>query len=258
MFSRFRPLSIGLNTFIGFTRDRIFHATMLLALALVLFSYALSSLTIVETQKILLDFGLMAISLSGVAIAIFLGISSVAKELEAKTIYTVLSKPISRTTYLIGKYLGCSVVLFVVHLMIAATLAALVSAMGGGMPTSYWECVYLMYLESLVILAIALFASIFSSTILSTSFTIGMFIIGRSAYFFMTLSDRSHDAAQKMLFKALYYFLPNLDRFNIRDVTAYSKPYPDGMLLTSSAYFVAYTTLFLVMSAYLFQRRDLP
>lgn len=231
---------------------------MLLAIGLVLLAYAISRLTIVEPQKILLDFGLAAVSLSGILVSIFLGISSVSREIELKAIYTVLSKPISRSDYLLGKYLGCTVVILIVHLIMGVALGLLVAAMGTGLPNSFLSCNYLMLLESLLILAIALFSSIFSSTVLATSFTIGMFLIGRSAYILHTLAARNPDPASKWLLRSMHDILPNLDRFNIREVTAYSKHYPAEMLMQSSLYFLSYAGVFLLLSSRLFKRRDMP
>lgn len=251
-------VTIAYNTFRGFSRDRIFHAILFLALAFVLFAYAISTLTIVESQKLLLDFGFLAVSLSGVLVAIFLGISAISREIESKAIYTVLSKPISRVHYLLGKFIGCAAVVAVAHLIMSVTLAAIVAALGIGMPNGLGACFGLMLLESLLILAVAQFSSIFSSSVLATSFTIGMFLIGRSSYMFLAASEKATDSLSKAVLRFLYDVLPNLDRFNIREVTAYSKPYPPGMPLTSAVYCMAYIIFFLALSAFLFRRKEMP
>ena len=251
-------LTIAINTLRGFSRDRVFHATLFLSIALVLFSYGLSTLTIVESQKLLLDFGLAAVSLSGALISIFLGISAVSQEIQTKVIYSILSKPIPRVAYLIGKYFGAGLVVLVAHVIMSLTLCAITIAIGTGLPDGLFACFYLMFLESLIILAIALFSSIFSSTVLATSFTIGMFLIGRSAYAFRTASERSTDEFTRWFLRGLHDILPNLERYNIREVVAYSKPYPENMIAMSSAYGLVYITFFLAFSALLFHRKDLP
>ena len=250
--------AIAYNTFRGFSRDRIFHATLLLSVALVLFSYGLSTLTMVEAQKILLDFGFTAISISGVVISVFLGISAVSREIESKAIYTMLSKPISRVSYLLGKFLGCAVVVLLAHVIMSLTLTAIAWSIGTGLPSGLFTCFAFMALESLLLLSVALFSSIFSSSVLATSFTIGMFLIGRSAYFFDTAYKKSADPVQRVLFRVLHDVLPNLDRFNVREVTAYSKPIPAGMALTTSLYCLAYVAVFLALSALLFRKKDMP
>ena len=121
--------------------------------------------------------------------------------------------------------------------------------------TGLYPCFYLMTLESLLILSIALFSSIFSSSVLATCLTLLLFLIGRSAYFFHSASEKA-EGFMRYVFRILYDILPNLERFNLREMAA--KPYPDTLLLDSSIYALAYTTLFLTLSTILFIRRDMP
>jgi hypothetical protein len=139
---------------------------------------------------------------------------------------------------------------------IALTLITL--SIGTELPQGIFACYYLMIIESLVILSVALFASRFSSTILASSFTIGMFLIGRSAYAFHKASERTSDELTRFVLRGLHNILPNLERFNIREVVAYSKPYPEDLLVLSSVYGGAYLVFFIAFSALIFQRKDLP
>ena len=251
-------MAVAINTLRGFSRDKVFHATLVFAVLLVSFSYGFSTLSLVESTKILLDFGLTAISLCGILISIALGVGALSREIESKIVYTMISKPISRVEYLLGKYLGCAMVVILVHLIMSFTLSLLLWAEASSFPDGMWACLYLMTLESLIILAAGIFASIFSSSILAASFTMGIFLIGRSSYFFKHAMEQANDGFSRWMFRFLYDVLPNLDRFNIRELTAYSKPYPPNLLPWSTLYCLGYAALFLIFSSILFRRRDLP
>jgi len=252
-------LAIAFSTLRGFSRDRIFHATIIFALLFIGFTFFLAGLTIVETKKILLDFGFSALSFAGIVMALFVGLTSIGKELENKTIYTILSKPISRTSYLLGKYLGCSLVIIITHIIMSITLIAIVSMVDKDLPKGLLVCFYFMTLESLIILAIATFFSVsVSSTFLAACLTVGVFLIGRSSSSIQNIVAKSDSPSTKTLLKIFYDIFPSLNRFNIREVIAYGKPYPEEMLLWSNLYFIAYAILFLSLSSLVFQRKDLP
>lgn len=252
-------LTIALGTLRGFARDRVFHATILFAVLFIAFAYFLATLTIIESRKILLDFGFSAISFAGVAIAIFTGLNAVGKELENKTIYSVLSKPLSRTAYLTGKFLGCVLVCTITHAIMSATLIAIIQAVGDGFPDGLSACLYLMVLESLLVLAVSIFFSVsISSSFLAGCLSLGVFLIGRSSYSLQVVAAKSGSPFTKTLLKLLYDVFPNLARFDIREVVAYGKSFPHEMLSYGSLYFLVYTVMFLALASFIFQRKDLP
>lgn len=249
---------IAIATVRGFVRDRIFHAALIFSILFTLFSFLLAQLTIVESRKILVDFGLSAISLSGVLMALFVGIASIGREIETKTIYTVLSKPISRAHYLLGKYLGCALACTIAHILISLSLLLILYQLGEGYPEGLWGCFYLMTLESLFIAAVAVFFSAnVSSSFLAGSITVAIFLIGRSANTFKIISNRSDAALPKVITRIFYDVFPNLERFNVRELVAYSKPYDHEILLWSTLYFAAYCSFFLASTAVRFRRKDL-
>lgn len=252
------PIVIALSTLRGFARDRIFHASLIFSVLFTCFAYLLSGLTIVENQKILVDFGLSAISMSGIIMAMVIGIASVGKEIENKTIYTVLSKPISRLEYILGKYLGCALAVIVSHLIISMSLVAILYAVGGGYPTGLALCFYLMMLESLLILATAIYLSVsVSSNFLASSITIAIFLIGRSAGSFKLIANRSESALARNFLRVFYDVFPNLDRFNIRELVAYSKPHAPHIGEWSTLYFFAYCLFFIAITSISFSKKDL-
>jgi Cu-processing system permease protein len=250
--------AIGSATFKGFARDKIFYGVLVISALLISFSFLIATLTFVETRKILLDFGFSAVSFSGIAVAIFVGISAVAKEIDNRTIYSVITKPISRWEYLLGKFLGCSLVLVVVHLSISAIQVIVLLATQNDFPPGLFQCFFLMLLESLIILSVAILFSVNSDSFLSGTFSFALFLIGRSNASLRALSQKTAAPITKSVFKVLYWCSPNLERYNLRDVVAYGKAFPPGMVTKGLLYCVLFITFALAISSWRFARRDLP
>jgi len=253
-----KVLAISRQTLSGYVRDRIFHSVLLFSFLFVGFSFFLSMLTIVESGKILLDFGLSAISLMGIFLGLFLGVTSVGREMDRGTIYTVLSKPISRTEYLLGKVLGASVVIFLVHLLNYLVLLLIVYHADESIPAGLLAAVFLMILESILVMLVGLFLSLcLSSFFLVASISLAIFLIGRSAGTLKSVYDRLDSGAVKYVVRVIYDLIPALERFNIREVVAYGKPYPPGMVGESLLYFLAYAAFLIGISFLVFRRKDL-
>jgi Cu-processing system permease protein len=251
-------LAIAGNTWKQFVRDRVFYIALIVAFLMLGFSYFLATLTIVESRKILLDFGLSATSLAGAMMALYLGVAAVAKEIELRTIYTILSKPVSRSGYLAGKLLGCFSVLAVGHLLLGLTVRFILFAASEPVPEGFYSCLLLILMESTLLLGIASFFSVFSNTILASGLTFAFFLIGRSNQAFLTMSEKAATDEVKAIASAFYYFFPNLERYNIRDVVAYGQPYPEQMIWIGLLYLVGYLLFAFAGACLIFERRDLP
>lgn len=249
---------IAVNTWKQFVRDRIFYIALGMALLMVAFSYLLATLTIVESRKILLDFGFSAVSLAGALTAVYIGVSAMAREIEQRTIYSVITKPISRSSYLLGKFLGGCAVLAVAQALMAGTIWAILYELGEGYPSGMLACFALIYLENLILLAVAFLCSVFTNSVAASGLAVGFFLIGRSSAAISVMSEKSQTAGTRVLAKLLYYVMPNLERFNIRDVVAYDRPYPAEMLWIGPAYALAFVVVCLAAANLILCRRDFP
>lgn len=251
-------LAIAKQTVFAYARDRIFHSVLVFSILLILFSFALSTMTIVESRKILLDFGLSAVSIMGILLSLFLGVTLVGWEVERRTIYTVLSKPIRRWEYLLGKYLGGALVVALVHVFSFFVLKWVVWRAGDELPSGMPQALLLMTLESMIVMALAMLLSlVLSSLFLVASISGAIFLVGRSASTFRTLYEKAEEGSFKVLLRVLYDITPSLERFNIREVVAYGKPYPDDMVSQGLLYFFLYTLFLLGTSFTVFRKKDL-
>lgn len=251
-------LAIGLNTFKESIRDRIFYSLLFFAVILVFFSIVLGKLTIGDPMKIIKDFGLGAISIGGTLIALFVGIGMVYKEMEKRTIYIILSKPLARWQFLLGKYLGLSLTILVEVAVMTILLFSLCFAYEQTLPWILLTAIVPIYIEILIILAFAVFFSAFSSPFLSGMFTLAIFIIGHFTQDLRLLAQASQDIVFKALADGAYYILPNLERLNYKTRVVHDLTIPVQELGLSFVYAVCYAALILIAAVFVFERRDIP
>ncbi|WP_035239738.1 ABC transporter permease [Desulfobacter vibrioformis] len=253
-----KVLAIGLNTFKESIRDRIFYSLLFFAVILVFFSIVLGKLTIGDPMKIIKDFGLGAISIGGTLIAIFVGIGMVYKEMEKRTIYIILSKPLARWQFLLGKYLGLSLTILVEVAVMTILLFSLCVAYEQALPWILLTAIGPIYIEILIILAFAVFFSAFSSPFLSGMFTLAIFIIGHFTQDLRLLAKGSQDTVFKALADGAYYILPNLERLNYKTRVVHDLAIPVQELGLSFVYALCYAALILTAAVFVFERRDIP
>ena len=247
---------IALNTFRESLRDKILYNLLLFAGMLIGISVLLADLTIMEHHKIVADMGLAAINLTGVIIAIFVGISLVNKEIDRKTVYTIMARPISRTSFILGKYAGLALTLFVnVAIMLAVFLLTLwfYQAPVG---LAIFQAVALIFVELLVVTAIALFFSTFSSSTLSAILTLGIYVIGHLTTDLRNVAGKSGNETASAIMNGLYYLCPNLESLNIKGQAAVGIPVGPDYLVLASLYGLVYAAVLVAGACFVFQRRD--
>lgn len=248
--------AIALNTFKEAVRDRILYAMLAFALIMLIGSTVLVQLSVGGEAKILKDLGLTCISLFGTLIAIFLGIGLVSKEIEKRTVYTMLSKPIHRYQFILGKYLGLGLTLWINVLVMTLCLIGLVSLWEGVSSLRMLPAVLFIFLELLLITALALLFSTFSSPTLSAIFTLCLFVAGHLSADLKLFAARFGGSATKFLAEALYYLLPNLSRLNLKDQAVHGFGIDGTVMAVSLLYAILYTATLLFAATAVFQRRD--
>jgi ABC-type transport system involved in multi-copper enzyme maturation permease subunit len=247
---------IALNTFRESLRDKILYSLVVFTGLLIGLSVVLADLSITEHHKIIADMGLAAINLAGVFVAIFVGVSLVNKEIERRTIYTIMARPISRSVFILGKYGGLVMTLLVnVGTMLTVFLVTLRLY---HMPITFslFQAMELIFVELLVMTAIALFFSTFSSTTLSAILALGVYVIGHLSADLSSLADQNGSGAVRTLMKIVYYACPNLEAFNIKGQAAIGTPVSADYLLFVSLYGMVYASICIFAACVIFQRRD--
>ena len=247
---------IALNAFRESLRDKILYNLVLFAGLLIGLSVLLADLSITEHHKVIADMGLAAINLIGVIIAIFVGISLVNKEIDRRTIYTIMARPISRTCFIMGKYFGLALTLFVNMAVMLAVFLLTLWLYHVPIERSLFQAVQLIFVEVLVVTAIALFFSTFTSSTLSAIFTLGLYVIGHLTADLRTMVVNSEGEIGKALVNLLYYLCPNLEMLNIKGQAAVGIAAAPEYMLLASLYGLLYAGVLVMGACVVFQRRD--
>src|SRR6266566_1472518 len=219
-------LAIAVNVFRESVRDKVLYNLVAFAILLIGASYLIGQLTVGQDIKIIKDLGLAATSVFGLFIAVFIGIGLVSKEVERRSIYALLAKPIQRYQLVIGKYCG-----------LMLTLAVNVAVWDApALDPALLKAVALIYVELMLVTAVALFFSTFSTPMLSAAFTFGLVIVGHFSGDLQHFQDIVDSPAAGTLTRALYWVLPNLAQFDVKSEVVHGQLVPLGYVAISIAY----------------------
>lgn len=247
---------IAWNTVRENLRDKILYNLVIFAMALIGMAVLLGGLTIAEQKKIVMDMGLAAINLVGVIIAIFVGIGLVSKEIERRTVYTIMARPITRAHFILGKYFGLTLTLLINVLIMVAVFAGTLWMNRISIQPSLLQAVQLIFVELLLVTALALFFSTFSSSILSGIFTLALYAIGHLTADLKGLAEKSHSEIIQAIMTGLYYVCPNLELLNIKGQATAGTTVALSYQALASAYGLLYAGMLLAAACLVFQYRE--
>jgi ABC-type transport system involved in multi-copper enzyme maturation permease subunit len=253
-----RLTAITLNTFREAVRDRVLYNLILFVLLLVASAPLFGQISIGMERLILVNVGLSSISLFGVIIAIFIGIGLVSKEIEKKTLYTILSRPVRRWEFILGKYLGLVMTLVVnTALMTVGFYIALMFTNGLHKTDALLlVAIYFTVLQFLIVTALTVLFSTFSSPIFSAIFAFALFVIGTFAEDLKNFAAISKGAA-KLLATAAAYVMPNFASLNVIAQTAHDQGVGGRLILFNTLYALLYSASAVAAAALIFERRNL-
>jgi len=255
--------AIALNTFREAIRNKVLYILLLFAVGLIASAVALGQMSLHEDLRVIRDLGLAGIALFGVLIAIFVGVNLVYKELDRKTVFSLIPKPMYRFEFILGKFAGMVLTLAVQVAIMAAVLFAVLSIAGGGVEGPVVRAIVLLFVEVVVITAVAVLFSTFSSPILSGAFTLGIFVIGRFTPELRELIAKLSSSSLKAVLGAALRVFPDLHVFYVSGsmvdgqyVTVQADYVDWSYVATASGYGLLYAGCALVLSIVLFSRRD--
>lgn len=251
--------SIARNAFREAVRDRVLYNLVVFVLLLTACAIFIGELSADQESKIISDLGLSATLVFGAFIAIFVGTGLVSKEIERRTIYALLAKPVRRSEFIVGKYLGLCLTLFVnVFVMGVGIVLALTYVKGGWNPNaaSVVPALVMIYLELVILVAVTMLFSSFSSPALSALLSFGIFIIGNFSADMRLFAESLGSNAAKLFFSALFYLLPNFSIYSWITPAGHGRIPSLVELLTALLYAILYSTLVLSFATFIFQRRN--
>ena len=251
-----RVSAIALNTFREAIRHRILYLLLVFAVAMISFAQILSLLTVGSEEKIIKDFGLASIDVFGVLTAVFIGIGLVSREIERRTVYTLLAKPIHRFEFVLGKYAGLALTLLV-NTGVMTLWFFLVLLIKGIFDPRLVVAVLLLFFQFLLITALAVLFSCLSTPILASVMTLALYVIGHLLWSLDLLAKRLTTETGKALCGVLYCLLPNLGNFDIKGEIVHGLAVAPGRIGWATVYLLVYGCAILWTACAIFERKEL-
>jgi ABC-type transport system involved in multi-copper enzyme maturation permease subunit len=261
--------SVAAAVFRESVRDRVFYNLVLFGLLLVGASILIGQLTAGQDVKIIKDLGLSATSLFGLFVAVWIGINLVSKEVERRSVYPLLAKPVTRSQFIAGKYAGLLLTLVVNLVVMTIALYTVLYFLARGIPApvqSAWDApamdpallkaIVMIFIDLAVVTAVALFFSTYSSPMLSAIFTLGIYLVGQFNADLKRFDTIVDSPAAIAIAKACYYVLPDFSRFDVKLAVVHGIPVSGAFIAGTAAYAALYIAALLFGAMVIFARRD--
>jgi ABC-type transport system involved in multi-copper enzyme maturation permease subunit len=252
-----RVLAVAANTFRETVRERVLYNLVFFAVLMTLSGLLLTRLSVRQDDKIIKDLGLASMEIFGTLIAVFVGVTLVSKELERRSLYPLLAKPLLRHEFLLGKFLGLSLTLMVNTALMTLGLYLTLFVTSRSLDPGLLKAIGPIFLSLLLVVALALLFSTLTSSALASVCTVSLVVAGRFSDVVYNMKDIIPDAPVALI-KFLYYALPNFRNFDFKNRVVYGDPVAWGDLGWATLYAVVYIGLVVTGSALIFERKELP
>jgi Cu-processing system permease protein len=254
-----RIVTIALGAFKESVRERVLYNLIVFAFLMIAAAILLGSISVGVEEIILVNLGLAAISVFGLLMAIFIGIGLVSKEIERRTIYNILSKPVSRAEFILGKYAGLLLTLLVNTAIMTAGFYLALAFEKKGLTLgdlSLLVAVYFILLQFAIVVGVAIFFSCISTPILSAVFTFSLFVIGNLSSDIRWFGQQSQSLLLERVTSALYYLLPNFSNLNVITQAAHGVRVPGLLIAANTCYALLYIAILVSGSVLIFEERE--
>ncbi|PIQ23825.1 ABC transporter permease [bacterium (Candidatus Blackallbacteria) CG17_big_fil_post_rev_8_21_14_2_50_48_46] len=256
-----RSFPLALNTLREAIRDKILYVILLFSFILISSGILLKSLSLNQENKIVLDLGLSSISIFGLIITIFVGTNLLNKEIDKKTIYLLLSKPLNRSDFILGKFMGLSIMLLMIVASMGMAFYLVLWYTSGGLSgilpifESSAQAILLIYIEMVLLTALAIFFSTFATPVMSAIFTLAAYTIGHMSNDIVSFGKLSQSPLVVQLTQFIFYLLPDLERLNLKNHLM-SHAVSAEIFGGSIAYGLMYTLGLLLLSMVIFDFKE--
>ncbi len=251
-----RIWAMAVNTAREVIRSKLLYTLLFFSLATMLFGVVLSTLSYVDRERIVQDFAFASIRLFSVAIAIFVGVGLIHKEVDRRTVYTILSKPLSRAEFLIGKYTGLILIIWLQVAIMASFFVAVSLLMGAPLGFSHLAALALIAAELALVVALATLFSSFTTPLLASFFSCGLWLAGNLTRDLRDLGANSSSALVREATTWMHQILPDLESFNLSIQAAHQLPVAASDIWFPALYAAGYVAIILAFATLIFERRD--
>lgn len=251
-----RIFTIGINTVREAIRNKLLYTLLFFAIVMIGTGVIVASISYVEGSRILQDVGLAAIRLFSMGIAIFVGVGLIHGEVYRRTIYTILSKPVSRAEFLIGKFVGLVMTIWM-QLGIMSVAFVLVSLLAGApIDGGHLSALGLIGVELAIVVAVATLFSAFTTPMLASMFTLGIYVMGHLSRDLLQIGARSESLGLQKATRVIYELLPDLEMYNLSIQAVHQLPIAASEIYLPVLYGVGYVAALLFAASHIFERRD--
>jgi ABC-type transport system involved in multi-copper enzyme maturation permease subunit len=252
----FRIRTIAANTVREAVRNKVLYVLLFFALILIGTGVLLSTLSYVERDRIFQDVGLASIRLFGAAIALFVGVGLIHKEVDRRTIFTILSKPVSRTEFLLGKFAGLVITLWIQVAIMGAGFVSVSWLVGAPVTVGHLQAMLLVAGEIALLVAVATLFSSFTTPMLASLFGAGFYLVGHLTRDLRDLGAQSGSPGVARATALLHRVLPDLEAFNGTIQAVHALPIPASAVWQPLLYGACYSATLLLIASVIFERRD--
>jgi len=255
-----RVTTVAWNTFREAVRDRVLYNLVFFALLMMAAAIIVGQISLDIEQIVIVSLGLSAISVIGLLIAVFIGVGLVSKEMDKRTLYALLAKPVRRWEFLLGKFGGLLLTLTVNTAAMAAGLFAALLYVQHHLERSdatLLVAVYFILLKLALIVALALLFSCYTTPLLAILFTAGLYVAGLFVNEMRDIQSVTMALSLKTFFRWLSYLLPNFQNFDVTASVAHGRTVSALLVLQNTAYAALYCAIVLFIAAAVFSRRNL-
>lgn len=248
---------IAANTFREALRDKILYLFLGFAVALLASSKLFGILTVGDQAKIIKDMGLAGIQFFLMLIAVMMSVLLISREIDSRTVYYILAKPVRRWQFLLGKYLGLVLTVGANLVLMTVVLLIFVRLYGGGLDLRLVIATAMIGVEMALVVAFATLFSVLTKPILGSVLTLAVFVVGHLSQDLWLLTRHLPSSFGRSVVSVVYYLVPNLERFNFKTEVVHQLDIPPAALGLALLYGIAFTGLVLVLACVRFERKDL-
>lgn len=249
--------AVARNTFREAVRDRVLYLFLGFALILLFSSKLFGMLTVGDQSKIIEDLGLAGIQFFGMLISVMMSVMLISREVERRTVFIILAKPVRRWQFLLGKYLGLIATVTVNLLLMATIFLAVLLLYTGRLDARIVFAVSMILLEMVLVAAFATLFAVLSTPILGAVLTLAVFVVGHVSDDLWMLTAHLRTGWSQPLIAAVYYVLPNLERFDFKTEVVHGLAIAPSEVAWAVVYGLAYTVFVLLLACFQFERKDL-
>jgi len=251
-------LTVAINTLKEAVRNKVLYTLLFFGVIVSGMSITLATMTVSSRIRVIANVSLANIEVFGVLIAIFVGISLVHKEIDRRTIFTIITRPLHRYEFILGKYIGLILTLLI-QIAFMTLIFFCIELIFGGLEflPDYLKAIWLIFVQIALITAVATMFSSLSSPILSGMFTLAFYIIGHISSFLEMLLPENANAFTVMLVTLMRYMLPDFQFLNVKGLAVYNHEIPFSYMAGATIYGFFYIAVILIIAMLVFEKRDM-